>query len=152
MKAIEKGCERVIIIARNGRPVAKLVPMESQHAGRRIGVARGTARHLRSYHVAGVGPNCRLAARQVGAREAILIAPGPTSGTTAHALRNEDRRIRSRDVVAVYQMDMLIESEDVLQSMNAIAVLCRRCCDMRTSAGVEPAVAAGRGRRTGWLM
>ena len=41
VKAIEKGHEREIVIARNGRAVAKLVPMESPHAGRRIGVARG---------------------------------------------------------------------------------------------------------------
>lgn len=41
VEAIEQGQEREIIIARNGRPVAKLVPMESAPAGKRIGVAKG---------------------------------------------------------------------------------------------------------------
>lgn len=39
--AIEKGEEREIIIARNGRPVAKLVPINVQPIGQRIGVAKG---------------------------------------------------------------------------------------------------------------
>ena len=39
--AIEQGEEREIIIARNGRPAAKLVPMEVLEPGLRIGVAKG---------------------------------------------------------------------------------------------------------------
>ena len=39
--AIEQGEEREIIIARNGRPAAKLVPMEVLTQGQRIGVAKG---------------------------------------------------------------------------------------------------------------
>lgn len=39
--AIEQGQEREIIIARNGRPAAKLVPMDAAPAGKRIGVAKG---------------------------------------------------------------------------------------------------------------
>lgn len=41
VEAIEQGREREIIIARNGRPAAKLVPMETLPAGKRIGVAKG---------------------------------------------------------------------------------------------------------------
>ncbi len=41
VEAIEQGQEREIIIARNGRPAAKLVPMDTVPAGKRIGVARG---------------------------------------------------------------------------------------------------------------
>ncbi|MBS0461912.1 MAG: type II toxin-antitoxin system Phd/YefM family antitoxin [Proteobacteria bacterium] len=39
--AIEQGREREIVIARNGRPAAKLVPMGTAAAGQRIGVAKG---------------------------------------------------------------------------------------------------------------
>ncbi|MFA6183116.1 MAG: type II toxin-antitoxin system Phd/YefM family antitoxin [Acidithiobacillus sp.] len=39
--AIERGQEREIVIARNGRPAAKLVPMETSPSGKRIGVAKG---------------------------------------------------------------------------------------------------------------
>lgn len=39
--AIEQGHEREIIIARNGRPAAKLVPMDAAPAGQRLGVAKG---------------------------------------------------------------------------------------------------------------
>jgi prevent-host-death family protein len=39
--AIEQGKEREIVIARNGRPAAKLVPIETVASGRRLGVARG---------------------------------------------------------------------------------------------------------------
>lgn len=39
--AIERGQEREIVIARNGRPAAKLVPMDALPSGRRIGVAKG---------------------------------------------------------------------------------------------------------------
>jgi antitoxin (DNA-binding transcriptional repressor) of toxin-antitoxin stability system len=38
---IEQGREREIIIARNGRPVAKLVPMDTALTGKRIGIAKG---------------------------------------------------------------------------------------------------------------
>ena len=41
VEAIEQGQEREIIIARNGRPAARLVPMEASAAGPRIGVAKG---------------------------------------------------------------------------------------------------------------
>ncbi|MDP3031315.1 MAG: type II toxin-antitoxin system Phd/YefM family antitoxin [Rhodocyclaceae bacterium] len=41
VEAIEQGREREIIIARNGRPVAKLVPIDSVSAGKRIGIAKG---------------------------------------------------------------------------------------------------------------
>lgn len=39
--AIETGRESEVIIARNGRPVARLVALESAPTGRRIGIARG---------------------------------------------------------------------------------------------------------------
>ncbi len=41
VEAIEQGEECEIVIARNGRPAAKLVPIEAVPAGQRIGVARG---------------------------------------------------------------------------------------------------------------
>lgn len=41
VEAIEQGREREIVIARNGRPAAKLVPISSTPADQRIGVARG---------------------------------------------------------------------------------------------------------------
>ena len=41
VEAIEKGQEREIVIARNGRPAAKLVPMDTVPVGKRIGVAKG---------------------------------------------------------------------------------------------------------------
>ncbi|MBS0353376.1 MAG: type II toxin-antitoxin system Phd/YefM family antitoxin [Proteobacteria bacterium] len=41
VEAIEQGHEREIIIARNGRPAAKLVPMDTVSVGQRIGVAKG---------------------------------------------------------------------------------------------------------------
>ena len=39
--AIEQGQKTEIIITRNGRPAAKLVPMDTVPAGKRIGVAKG---------------------------------------------------------------------------------------------------------------
>jgi antitoxin (DNA-binding transcriptional repressor) of toxin-antitoxin stability system len=39
--AIEQGQEREIVIARNGRPAAKLVPMDTAPSEKRIGVAKG---------------------------------------------------------------------------------------------------------------
>ncbi|MDR2240028.1 MAG: type II toxin-antitoxin system Phd/YefM family antitoxin [Zoogloeaceae bacterium] len=41
VEVIEQGEEREIIIARNGRPAAKLVPMDAAPAGKRLGVAKG---------------------------------------------------------------------------------------------------------------
>lgn len=41
VEAIEQGREREIVIARNGRPAAKLVPIDTMPPGKRIGVARG---------------------------------------------------------------------------------------------------------------
>lgn len=41
VEAIELGQEREIVIARNGRPAAKLVPLDAVPAGKRIGVAKG---------------------------------------------------------------------------------------------------------------
>jgi antitoxin (DNA-binding transcriptional repressor) of toxin-antitoxin stability system len=41
VEAIEQGQEREIVIARNGRPAAKLVPMDTVPSGKRIGVAKG---------------------------------------------------------------------------------------------------------------
>jgi prevent-host-death family protein len=39
--AVESGAEREIIIARNGRPAARLVPIKPAGAGKRIGIAKG---------------------------------------------------------------------------------------------------------------
>ena len=39
--AIESGTETEIIIARNGRPAAKLVAIKAAPTGKRIGVAKG---------------------------------------------------------------------------------------------------------------
>ncbi len=41
VEAIEQGQEREIVIARNGRPVAKLVPLNTASSGQRIGIAKG---------------------------------------------------------------------------------------------------------------
>lgn len=41
VEALEQGEEREIIIARNGRPAAKLVPMDTGTGGARLGVAKG---------------------------------------------------------------------------------------------------------------
>ena len=41
VEAIEQGREREIVIARAGRPAAKLVPLENDRIGKRIGVAKG---------------------------------------------------------------------------------------------------------------
>lgn len=41
VEAIEQGQEREIVIARNGRPAARLVPMDSAPAGQRLGIAKG---------------------------------------------------------------------------------------------------------------
>jgi prevent-host-death family protein len=39
--AVESGRETEIIIARNGKPAARLAPLAPQPEGRRLGVARG---------------------------------------------------------------------------------------------------------------
>jgi prevent-host-death family protein len=39
--AVESGAEREIVIARHGKPAAKLVPITDAAAGPRIGVAHG---------------------------------------------------------------------------------------------------------------
>jgi len=41
VEAIETGAETEIIIARNGRPAARLVALKSVTIGKRIGVAKG---------------------------------------------------------------------------------------------------------------
>ena len=41
VEAIEQGREREIVIARNGRPAAKLVAVDQQAPGTRIGIAKG---------------------------------------------------------------------------------------------------------------
>ena len=41
VEAIEHGQEREIIIARNGRPAAKLVPLDAPTTRPRIGLAKG---------------------------------------------------------------------------------------------------------------
>ena len=41
VEAVESGREREVVLARNGRPVARIVAIDAQPANRRIGVARG---------------------------------------------------------------------------------------------------------------
>jgi prevent-host-death family protein len=41
IEAVESGREREIVIARNGKPAAKLVALEAEPAGKRLGVAEG---------------------------------------------------------------------------------------------------------------
>jgi prevent-host-death family protein len=41
VEAVESGAESEIIIARNGKPAAKLVPLTARPAGPRIGIAKG---------------------------------------------------------------------------------------------------------------
>jgi prevent-host-death family protein len=41
VRAIESGEQAEIVIARNGRPAARLVPVRSVAPGKRIGVAKG---------------------------------------------------------------------------------------------------------------
>jgi len=41
VESIEQGQEKEIVIARNGRPAAKLVPMDRVPVGQRVGVAKG---------------------------------------------------------------------------------------------------------------
>jgi prevent-host-death family protein len=41
VEAVESGKESEYIITRNGKPAARLVPLESARTGPRIGIARG---------------------------------------------------------------------------------------------------------------
>lgn len=41
VQAVEEGHQAEVVIARNGRPVARLVPIDKAPASRRLGVARG---------------------------------------------------------------------------------------------------------------
>jgi antitoxin (DNA-binding transcriptional repressor) of toxin-antitoxin stability system len=41
VESIEQGTAREIVIARNGRPAARLVPIDSAPSNRRLGVAKG---------------------------------------------------------------------------------------------------------------
>ena len=41
VEAIERGEEKEIFIARNGRPAAKLVPLDELSQSKRLGVAKG---------------------------------------------------------------------------------------------------------------
>jgi antitoxin (DNA-binding transcriptional repressor) of toxin-antitoxin stability system len=57
VEAVESGVEREIIIARNGKAAAKLVPISGSPAGKRIGVAKGKFRVPASID----RPNARIA-------------------------------------------------------------------------------------------
>ncbi len=41
IEAVETGREREIVIARNGKPAARLVPVETRQVGKRLGIAEG---------------------------------------------------------------------------------------------------------------
>jgi len=41
VEAVELGQESEPVVARNGRPVAKLVPLDNPTAGTKVGIARG---------------------------------------------------------------------------------------------------------------
>jgi prevent-host-death family protein len=41
VEAIESGREDEVVIARNGRPVARLAPLAEKLVGKRLGVAKG---------------------------------------------------------------------------------------------------------------
>ena len=41
VEAVESGAETEIVIARNGKPAARLVPLQTKRVGVRIGVAKG---------------------------------------------------------------------------------------------------------------
>lgn len=41
VEAVESGAEQEIVIARNGRPAARLVPLSTRPSAARIGVAKG---------------------------------------------------------------------------------------------------------------
>jgi prevent-host-death family protein len=44
VEAVESGAETEIVIARNGRPAARLVPVRRPNKGRRLGVAKDAFR------------------------------------------------------------------------------------------------------------
>lgn len=41
VEAVESGAEAEVVIARNGKPAARLVPVAAARLGQRIGVAKG---------------------------------------------------------------------------------------------------------------
>jgi prevent-host-death family protein len=41
VSAVESGAEAEVVIARNGRPAARLVPVKAVSHGKRIGIAKG---------------------------------------------------------------------------------------------------------------
>jgi prevent-host-death family protein len=41
VESLESGQETEIVIARNGRPAARLVPLKPEGSGQRIGIAKG---------------------------------------------------------------------------------------------------------------
>lgn len=41
VETLEQGVEREIVIARNGKPAAKLVPLQAPTVGPRLGIAKG---------------------------------------------------------------------------------------------------------------
>ena len=41
VESVESGVEKEIIIARNGKPAARLVPLSEEPKGQRLGVAKG---------------------------------------------------------------------------------------------------------------
>lgn len=41
VEAVESGAETEVLIARNGRPAARLVAIQSSPVGKRIGIAKG---------------------------------------------------------------------------------------------------------------
>jgi prevent-host-death family protein len=41
VEAVESGAEMEVVIARNGRPAARLVPIRPALQGRRLGIAKG---------------------------------------------------------------------------------------------------------------
>ena len=41
VEAVESGAETEIVIARNGKPAARLVPLQTKRVGVRIGLAKG---------------------------------------------------------------------------------------------------------------
>ena len=46
VEAVESGAESEIIIARNGKPAARLVPVEQKKGGVRLGLAAGKYRSI----------------------------------------------------------------------------------------------------------
>ena len=86
--------------------------------------------------------DCRAEARQSVLAKYDIPVRNPGSGPVETCARCGATVDMAAWHLAVYQMDMLIESEDVLRPTNAtlLAVLCRRCCHMQTGAEVVPAL------------